>query len=254
MAGPLTPSLVEVAIGLLAWDEVAPTAIQALRTLPRSETARLVSSLLDPEEDFAIRRRLVLVLAECPTPEAFEGLLRALDDRRFEVRYRAGRALNRLRTEVPDLVVDRERVLAAVLAEVAVERGLWESRQLIDAADDGWSPLGAELLRDRANRSLEHVFTLLALILPREPLRLAYHGLHTEDRHLRGTALEYLESVLPERVREKLWGFLEPGKRRSDDTGRTPDEVLENLIASRESIVLALAAVRRKSEGRPSPE
>ena len=148
--------------------------------------------------------------------------------------------------------MDRERVLAAVLNEVAVERGLWEGRQLIDAADDGWAPLGAELLRERANRSLEHVFTLLALILPREPLRLAYHGLHTEDRHLRGTALEYLESVLPERVREKLWRFLEPEEQRSKDTGRTPDEVLENLIASRESIVLALAVVRRKSEGQPA--
>jgi hypothetical protein len=254
MDGPLTPALMERAIGLLAWDEVAQAAIQALRNVARSETARLVSSLLDPKEDFAIRRRLVLVLAECPTPEAFEGLLRSLDDRRFEVRYRAGRALHHLLSQLPDLVVDRERVLAAVLNEVAVERGLWEGRQLIDAADDGWVPLGADLLRDRANRSLEHVFTLLALILPREPLRLAYHGLHTDDRHLRGTALEYLESVLPERVREKLWRFLEPEEKRAKDTGRTPDEVLENLIASRESIVLALAVVRRKSEGRPATD
>jgi len=254
MDGALTSPLMEQAIGLLAWDEVAPTAVEALQAVARSETGALVRALLDPDEDFAVRRRLVRVLAECPTAEAFEGLLRALDDRRFEVRYRAGRALHRVLSQRPDLVVDHKRVLAAVLNEVAVEQGLWEGRQLIDAADDGWAPLGAELLRERANRSLEHVFTLLALILPREPLRLAYHGLHTEDRFLRGTALEYLESVLPERVREGLWRFLEPGEERPRSSGRAPDELLENLIASRESIVLALAVVRRKSEGQPAAD
>jgi hypothetical protein len=249
--GPLTATQTEAAIGLLAWDDVATSAIQALKLVAERETARLVAHLLDPEEDFAIRRRLVLVLADCATLEAFEGLFGALDDRRFEVRYRAGRALNHLLPQIPGLVVDRERVLAVVLNEVAVGRSVWESRQLIDAVDDQWAPLEAELLRNRASRSLEHVFTLLALILPGEPLRLAYHALHTEDRHLRGTALEYLESVLPGRVREQLWRFLEPGGRRADDRGQTPGQVLNNLLESRESIVLALGEIRRRSGATP---
>jgi ATP:ADP antiporter, AAA family len=249
--GALTAPLMEQAIALLAWDAVASTAVQALRAVARSETPRLVRHLLDPDEDFAVRRRLVLALAECPTPEAFEGLLKALGDRRFEVRYRAGRALNHLVGQIPGLVVDRDRVLRAVLNEVAVGRGVWESRQLIDAADDLWAPGEAELLRHRASRSLEHVFALLALILPSEPLRLAYHGLHTDDRNLRGTALEYLESILPDQVREKLWPFLEPEASPARPAGRNPDQVLANLLQSRESIVLALADVRRRSGGMP---
>jgi hypothetical protein len=247
---PLTPALVGPAVQLLAWDEAAPAAIEALIAVARSETATLAKFLLNPEEDFAIRRRLVLVLAKCPTAESFDALLGALDDRRFEVRYRAGRALYRLSAEVPELRAPRERVLAAVLREVAVGRGVWESRRLIDAAEDEEeAPLEAQLVRDRADRSLEHVFTLLALMLPREPLRLAFHGLFTEDRQLRGTALEYLESVLPEPVREKLWPFLEPGSVRRPGGGRPANEALENLLQSRESIVLALAAVRRKEAG-----
>lgn len=59
--------------------------------------------------------------------------------------------------------------------------------------------------------------------------------------------LEYLESVLPARVREKLWLFLEPGEVQHDDRHRTPEEVLEELVQSRESIVLALAVLRRRS-------
>lgn len=64
-----------------------------------------------------------------------------------------------------------------------------------------------ELVRDRASHALTHVFTLLALALPAEPLRLAFRGLHTDDQGLRGTALEYLDSVLPRDLRDRLWPF-----------------------------------------------
>lgn len=243
--GPLSAELVEGTIGLLAWDEVAGRAIKALGTAVEREPGRLVAHLLDPNEDFAIRRRLVRVLAEANGVDAFVGLVRALEDQRFEVRYRAGRALARRMSQDSSLRVERDRVIAAVLREVAVERGVWESRQLIDQADDDWSPMETEVLRDRATRSLEHVFTLLSLILPAETLRLAFHGLHTADPHLRGTALEYLVTVLPEQVREKLWPFLE-AERRAPAGGRGAEVALQELLASRESIVLALAAARNR--------
>jgi hypothetical protein len=66
----------------------------------------------------------------------------------------------------------------------------------------------------QASQSLGHVFTLLALVLPAEPLRVAFRGLHSDDQRLRGTALEYLESVLPRDVRDLLWRFLEDGVTR----------------------------------------
>ena len=69
-------------------------------------------------------------------------------------------------------------------------------------------------LRKRANRSLEHVFTILSLALPEEPLRVAFRGLHTDDKTLRGTALEYLESILPKPIRQSLWPFLEDDRAK----------------------------------------
>ena len=47
-------------------------------------------------------------------------------------------------------------------------------------------------------------YALLALALKRGPLELARQGVLSEDRKLRGTALEYLESLLPETVRAPL--------------------------------------------------
>jgi hypothetical protein len=237
--GPLTPDQIETTIELLAWDAVAPQVIGALSRVAHEHLGILLRHLLDPEEDFAIRRRLVNVLAESRSVEAFEGLFGALDDRRFEVRYRAGRALSRMAGEITGLQVDRERVLRVVQREIGVGRGVWESRQLIDALDEGYSPMETELLRDRADRSLEHLFTVLSLILPRETLRLAFHGLHTGDPYLRGTALEYLETVLPEPLWATLWPLLDQGGT-PPRSRRTSDQALRELLASQQSISLAL--------------
>jgi len=140
-------------------------------------------------------------------------------------------------------------VFDVVLREMAVERGIWETRQLIDLPDDDTSPMEAEVLRGRAGRSLEHLFTLLSLVLPPETVRLAFHGLHTGDRHLRGTALEYLETVLPEPVWQMLWPFLDEGAVQPAHPKRPSGQVMQELLASQESIILALAELRRR-EGR----
>jgi len=62
------------------------------------------------------------------------------------------------------------------------------------------------------------VMTLLALVIEREPVRLAYHALHADEPAIRGTALEYLENVLPERVKQAtlslLAGSVEPPRER----------------------------------------
>jgi ATP:ADP antiporter, AAA family len=243
--GPLSADLIEPAIELLAWDRVAPYAIKALQGAALPYTATLLRHLLDPQEDFAIRRRLVSVLADFRTAETFNGLFDAMRDRRFEVRFRAARALSHLAAVMPELRVERERVFGVVLREMAVERGLWESRQLVDLPDDASSPMEAEVLRDRANRSLEHIFTLLSLVFPRETLRLAFHGLHTDDPHLRGTAIEYLETVLPEQIWARLWPFLSDGVDSGLRRGRSSGEAVQELLASRESIMLALGEARR---------
>jgi hypothetical protein len=236
---------VETAIELLAWDAVAPAAIRSLAAVAANHTDVLLQHLLDPDEDFAIRRRLVNVLAATRTIAVFDGLFQALGDRRFEVRYRAGRALSQMAGEIRGLVVDRARVQAVILKELEVERGVWESRQLIDVAEEETSPMEAEVLRDRVSRSLEHVFTLLSLLLPRETLRLAFHALHTADPYLRGTALEYLETVLPDVVWQRLEPLLEGGEVPAGRQ-RGSAEALQDLLASRESISLALEAARRR--------
>jgi len=243
---PLAGDQVGGVIDLLAWDAVASDAVAALRRVASENLELLTRRLLDPDEDFAVRRRLVAVLADSFTDQSFEALLGALVDRRFEVRYRAGGALARMLERMPGVRVKEDQVMNAIHRELTVERGVWEGRRLLDADDELWSPVEADIVRDRANRSLEHVFTLLSLVRPAAPLRLAYRALLTEDPYLRGTALEYLESVLPESIRVPLWPFLEQTDRPRRQP-RPSGEVVQELLASKESIVLALAAVRQRA-------
>lgn len=245
---PLEAPLVPQAIQLLASDEVASDAIKALSSVAGQHTGQLVDALLDPDSDFAVRRRIPSVLVTAPTSRVVEGLTRGLADSRFEVRYRCGRALARILERETSLQVDRDLILGAVRREATVGRGLWESQRLLDMIDDqGEESFVDDFLRDRAGRSLEHVFTLLSLVLPREPLQIAFRGLFA-DPMLRGTALEYLDSVLPPSVREVLWPYLEPDRsaRRGDaPTPRDREQVLSDLLRSNLSIEINLEELRR---------
>ena len=246
------PVPVEIAfevISLLARDDVARDAIENLRRAGPTVIEPLITGLLNPGEEFAVRRRIPLVLATYKIPRAVEGLGKGLEDRRFEVRYRCGRGLSHLMDLDSALRIAPALACEAVLREVEAGAGVWEGRRLLDRVDDEpWSPVLDDAIRSRADRSLEHVFTLLALVLPKEPLRIAFRGLHAEDPFLRGTSLEYLESSLPPEIRKPLWPYLEDRRPRRAAAVRPTEEALAKLIESNESMVIHLDELRRKGE------
>jgi ATP:ADP antiporter, AAA family len=249
----LDPALVPQAIQLLAWDEVAEAAFQALRRVAAFHAGQLVDALVDPGSDFAIRRRIPALLTVCPGARVVEGLMWGLTHDRFEVRSRCARALAKVLEREPGLTIDRDRVFAAIQYEAAMGRKVWDAQLALDQLGDLASgDPDDELLRERAGRSLNHVFAMLSLVLPREPLRIAYRGLNAGDPFLRGTALEYLESVLPQVVRGVLWPYLDTeGTARGAAPRPKPEReaALRNLLDSSQSIELSLEALRKRPRG-----
>ena len=84
----------------------------------------------------------------------------------------------------PRVRIDRDRILEVVLREVAAERPVWESRRLLEGAFNE-SRLD-EFVRDRAGHSLSHVFTLLSLILPSQPLQIAFRACKAQTAAFEG--------------------------------------------------------------------
>jgi hypothetical protein len=242
--GTLDSRLAAHAIELLGWDEVAEYATRALRAAGPGITGQLLDALLDEGREFAVRRRIPRVLSAFPSERAVDGLLAGLGDKRFEVRYRCGMSLAAILSGDSGLKVAAEDVFRAVSRELEVGRHLWESYRLLDGGD------GDQLLGDRANRAMEHVFTLLSLVLPKEPLRISLYALHTGDEMLRGTALEYLETALPSAIRARLWPLLDD-KRPKDRVPRSPEEALAALLESHQSIQAQLHEIKTRAAPHP---
>ena len=138
----------------------------------------------------------------------------------FEVRLRCGRALLALTDEHPGLIVPFPGALPAVEAEL---RGEAEPR----------------LLR-------EHVFNLLALAFEREPVRIASRALDAENAYVRGTALEYLETILPAQVFSSLRKRLAAPADAAPPRPRSTDEVRAELLRAGATMTVSLEELRRQ--------
>jgi ATP:ADP antiporter, AAA family len=218
LSEPLEPELVAHVIPLLARDEVARDALRALRPIADRTTGTLADALLDSEREVIVRRRIPRAFEQATSPRAVRALVDGLFEAELDVRHQCGLALLRLTEVGSGVVVPAERILDAVALELSGERRASRSGVVRADALDEEPGFADASLRSKVARDVEHVMTLLALVIEREPVRLAYHALHADEAAIRGTALEYLENVLPERVKQGtlslLAGSVEPPRER----------------------------------------
>jgi hypothetical protein len=217
----LIPHLIE----LLGRDDLFLEVLRPLRRVSSSAVGQLVDALLDDRHAPVVRRRVARALKGGDNQRGVDGLLAGLDDGRLEVRAECTYSLVAITARHPELAVAASTVFRAALREL-------EGR---DAAG--------------TSEALQQVFTLLSLVLDREPLRIAWWALRAEDKALRGTALEYLDNVLPDALRAALWPRLnEPAPHAA--RRRPSQAVVEDLMRSSESIELPrerLGLNRRRS-------
>ncbi len=198
----------------------------------------LHDALLDPELELSIRRKIPRVLRAYTHPRSFFALLDALESERFELRYRAGQALVALHDALPSFVFDEEKIFALVLVELGHQsqhpspdefNPAAEALNSIEGEASGWL---TQALRRRLRHRLEHVFSLLSLVRERAPLHACLIALYGSDEHLKGTALEYLENILPTPLGDRLFPLLEVPIQRSSRLSRSTPEVLNELLRS----------------------
>lgn len=225
-------SHVEALTRLLARSDLYGPAVEALLRVGDAGIEHLIDVLLDENADFVIRRRIPRVLAEVNSEQADQALLDALAAGRFEVRYRAAIALARRRKAGLPLAPGNWEgaVWRAVEREVSRDRPIWELQKILDGSEAGDDGFVSERVDVRGELSLEHTFRQLSLVLDHEAVKNAFHGLVADEEELKSLSLEYLEQVLPTRVREKLWPFIgDISEYQRRDSMRSVDEVMREL-------------------------
>jgi hypothetical protein len=245
--GVTDPTLVPHLVPLLARNDVFLDVLRALRAVAPAVTGQLVDTLLDPARNPVVRRRVPRVLKACPTQRAADGLRLGLEDPRFDLRTQCGLALSAITRKNPALAVPREAVFAVVLKELDLGAAAWAVKP--DGDQTPVDPSGGAVETDpRAgvDRGIDHVFTLLSLALEREPLQIALLALRGGDRALRGTALEYLENVLPDALRRALWKHVGAGPA-APHAPRARQEVVDDLLRSMDGASIKRAFLRAKA-------
>jgi ATP:ADP antiporter, AAA family len=222
--------LVPHVISLLARDDVSSLAVSALRRVVGTATGQIVDTLIDSGASPVIRRRLPQVLAGSGSPIAIAGLVQALNDSLFEVRFRSAGALMRSHEARPDRVLPRETVFEAALREARRSKPVLEHNASNTAA----------------YRRLELVLRILSLALEAEPLKLAQRAFQSDDPQLRGTALEYLETVVPANVLQELRPLFGARLATPSARTRTAKELESELLASSAAMSVDVASLRRR--------
>jgi len=225
----LDPACAALAVPLLANDLVVRDAVRALRKVAPKMTGLLLDSLLDFDVDPRVRRRIPRVLKVCRTQRAASGMMLALHDPIFDVRVEVALGLAQLAREV-EVAIDRETLFDIVQEELTTGRRGWP-RSAPKTELEGPAS-GPPRTSDDLARGLAHVFTLLSLVLEKDPLSMAYRALRSDDPALRGTAIEYLEVVLPTRLRETITPLLGDVKRAPKTKARDQNELAKELLRS----------------------
>ena len=201
---PLERDLVPLVVPLLADPSLREPARRTLAAAAGANIGQLSDYLFDIEIDIDVRGELPPLLAAAGGARALDALLLGLEDPDPRIRTRCGEALDLLK-QTSGIDVEAGRVYDLVKEELL--------------SNSGRRP------------DLEHVAVLLSVVLPREPLRIAFEALNTDEPQLRGLALEYLETTLPNEVSEALLDVVDASPTPSY-LRRSADVVREELTQS----------------------
>ena len=211
---PLSPSGVAFAITLLDRPQLADAALRAIARVATSCIGQLTDALRDRQLTPPVRAKLPALIVGAATDRtraeiARAGLVAGLHDGDLDVRAAVAESLAKLRELYEDIAFDAQLVFEGVRRELATET---------TEDTDG-------------DKAIKHLATLLALALPAEPIQMAFMGLRSDDPTLRGVALEYLENVLPDDIREQMWLALSIETPEAAPAAKRPiEEVLAELL------------------------
>ncbi|HYM13380.1 MAG TPA: Npt1/Npt2 family nucleotide transporter [Bryobacterales bacterium] len=212
-------SLVAPLLGLLADRRFRSEARRALAAFGPEVLPQLQRALLDPQFSVRARRELPRVFAMIGGQEAAASLAASLTLADLDLQRQILRALSRIRLRDPQVRLDGGRINPLTEKEL---RNYYKYLGILQVVPANGTSASIAFLRralaEQLGRKLEVIFRLIGLLYPPKDIFDAYYGISSGRRDLRANALEFLDSMLLNPVRQMLLPVIED---------RSPDRVLE---------------------------
>jgi len=184
-------------IGDLENETLAVRAANSIALLGDMAIGALQDHLANPNEGLRIRKQIPEILFQIGTPRAAGALAENLVQAEAELRFKVISALNRLCEARGNLLVDRQLIESAMVAEMM---GHYRSYQLLATANGE----ADERMEQSMREELERIFRLMKLLFLSLDLQNAYFGIQSKDPVTHANALEFLDNTLSAQLRARL--------------------------------------------------
>lgn len=246
------PLFLPVLVSLLRHRLLKRSAREVLVRYGDDALDSLARSLRDPNEQVWVRRHIPATLARIPSQKSMDTLIGALREQDGFLRFKVVAAIEKLRQEHPELIVDHQPVEELTLNEaLRYSRYLNLYACLFDEHGPGRRSLLSRALEEKLQRTLDRIYRLLGLIYPWKDIVSARWAIEHGSARLRASAVEYLDNVLAGPLRKRLMPFVEDtpvqekGMRAETlltSPACTAEESLTRLLGDEDPVVAAATA------------
>lgn len=164
-----------------------------------------------------VRQQIPRILALIPTGRSAEILIKGLEDTDDRVRFASLRGLGRLRAKQPQLVPSAETIKRRLHEEISKAYRYQEWLLSVTPSDE--TRLLSAALHEKASKTRDRIFRLLAMTHPPAELYAASRALLSPNARVRANALEYLDNLLDGHHKRAVLGLVE-GKPALDQVRR----------------------------------
>jgi ATP:ADP antiporter, AAA family len=219
-------------------DRFRKHAVEALANFGDTIVGTLGDRLGDSATAMEVRREIPPVLQRIGTANAQRILMDNLLEPDNTFRFRIISALNKLQRTISAIPLDRELLETALQAEIM---GHYRSYQILGMLQEtpDQDDLITRGLRESMRQEVERIFRLMSLMHPHLDLHSAYVGLQSKERTVHDNALEFLDNILGQEIRNLLVPLID-GEITLAERIRAANHVLHTDVVSKEKAVEAL--------------
>jgi AAA family ATP:ADP antiporter len=200
-------ALIPTLIHKLSNPLVREDTISALRNYGQAALPALETYLGDNRKDLELRKAIVSVLARIGTPQAAEILVRELQRKSDELDTDIIDALDRLRSEKPEIIVPEKIVKRKTFELVREYCQVFIEHQ---ERGPGKKHEGVAMSSRRIlDKHFMNIFKLLGLYYPHDDIKKAFQNLRAETKDSVAFAVELLDNTLKKDIRDAILPLVE---------------------------------------------